>query len=71
MYDEFFPTNKVILDKSFPRPSESSSAFGRTYFKGTSRRKFTEWVKKFIPKRPDNMPLNNLSPSMQNFEDWG
>lgn len=47
MYNEFFPTNKIILDKISLHPFGICSTFGCIYT-GVSRPKFTEWVKEFI-----------------------
>lgn len=40
-------------------------------YTGMHRPRFTNWVKKFIAERLDSTTLKNLSPLMENFENWG
>lgn len=62
IYDDFFPTNKLTLDKKLARSFQALFRIWSHLHMGTHRPKFTEWVKEFIPECLDNMQLNNLSP---------
>lgn len=56
-YDEVFPNNKLILDKKLPVPLGELFRIWSHLLMWTHRPKFIEWVKDFIPKSFDNMPL--------------
>lgn len=70
IYDKFFPTNKLMLDKKLAMSFRELFCIWPHLFTRTHWPRFTEWVKKSVPECLDNMPLKHLNTSMEIFENW-
>lgn len=71
MYDEFFPTIRLIMDQKLVASFRELFRIWAQLFTGVCRPKFTEWVKEFIPEHLDNFLRKDLGVPMVNFEKWG
>lgn len=67
MYDEFLPTNKLILDKTRPSSLRFFFQSCARLIKGKNKPKFTECVKEFIPESLDHNPQRNLNLSTKSL----
>lgn len=73
MYDEFFPANRLILDKTRPASLRALFETWARLIKGLKvgswvKPKFTSWVKAFIPEALDRRLQKNLNLTSENFE---